>query len=561
MRKFLFIAIILPVLLGFISIPLLIPVAKSIRSQQHLNNALQYKGEKDHKGAFFKIVSAMNLAPEDPEVRKRLGPYGAAVNDPNTLKWWTAAAEDGLLELNSLIEMVEYGIGSGQEDQVQRFLFELSRDHPDNERVQALQVRFFRNKQRDTSALARNLVNVGNLDPAVLSSYVEGTFYASEVTAEEREAVIETLREAAGSETDVGIFSLRTLLRMWEFLKPSDKAILEQKLRLNPQATIVDQLFLLSLRKAEGADPLLILEEARSVYRKFREEAEEAEEAEESVSPTLTMVEWLNRENYPDAVLEYVPDAGAIEDSDLFFARQIGFIKSGDPEGARDSTLKDNPLTPSKNFVLRAFSQVAMDEQDNARSNLAMAIETVNMDEIQWLERVFIQAGDYRLVLDLYEYLEQQLANPLVIRLRLLPYYYQLGREDELRQIVRDIPLDTLSRSLPDQLSVLYFINLYRTDLPAARRQAEGLVSEYPHLFEPRIFLGFSYAVSGNPRLAMATIEGWENFDLRGNRSYAIMMAYILANNQQLDTARELISDIPVSSLMDLERALLRSLI
>jgi len=563
MRKFLLIAIVLPILLGFVSIPLVMPIAKSIRSQQHLRNAIQLSEQGMHREALTRILAARNLAPENPEVLKRVGPYAAAVRDPGTLKWWTEAANMDVLDLDGILDMIDYGLSINQADQVQSYLYEVYREHPDDLRVQSLQIRLLRSQQRnqETFAIARDLVQEGKLNREILSSYVQGLLSVEEVPEQERMQVLATLRNSAEKEGDIGIFSLRAMLRLWDQLESVDKEILEQKLDLHPQATLVDLLSLLSLKKADGSNSILILEEAKADFRKFQKEVTLEIDKETRARYTFTFMEWLNREGYSETVLEYLPDAGQVEDSRTFFARQVALIQTGRAMEARASTFKDNPLSPSRNLVLRALALLALGERDNARQSLSQAVGSVQIEEVGSMEDLLLQMRDYTLIVQLLEDQESRIGNSLYIRLKLISYYYYLGQEDKLQQVVQSLPLARLSPSIIDQINILYFTCLYKNDLPGVRRLAEDLASRYSSLFETRLFLGFCYAQSGDPKTALELIRGWENYHPGPNRNFAFMLAYILSSNGRYNEAGALIEGIPVRTLLDRERALLSSLV
>lgn len=563
MRKFLFITIVLPILLGLVSIPLTLPVAKSIRAKQHYSKAIEFKEQENHKAAFQRILSAYNLTPQNPDVLRRLGAYGAAVNDPESLRLWFLAENAGLLDLESTIEMVEYGISSNQLDEIQPYLHQIAKEHPDDARIKSLQLRFLRLKQRnqEASELAQNLAQRGFMNQEVISTYAEHTLSSTDISEQDRLKFIQALRNAAASADEVGVFSLRTLMDLWELLEPDDKALLQLQLRKSEQSTLQDHLRLLALQRSDGMAESVLFEEVRSVYSQYTQKQAEEEGGDDGSRSLVSLVGWLSDQQLPELILQYVPSAEAIEDPDIFFSRQLALIQTDGAAEARDSTFKENPLSPTRNLVLRAIAHLALEEPESAQSNLALSVETVQLEEILWLERILLQFGQLDLAISMYETFEMQLVNPMFVRLRLIPYYYRLKREVDLRRVVADISLEAMSHSLVDQISTLYFTNLYRTNLSGTRRQAESLITEYPNLFEPRLFLGFAYALSGQPQMALEVIKGWENSNFRSDRTFTIMIGYILANNQRVEEARELLSGINPETLLDQEKVILRGLI
>ena len=561
MKKVILIGLVFCILLGLVSIPLLYPVAKVVRSQQHLANALEANEAGDARRAHFKILSAYNLVKDDPAINALMGPYAAAVYDPNALKWWTAAAEEGLLDLEGLIEMVRYGLRTNQGDVVRPYLFQLNREHPDNPQMQALQVQFLQRERRlgETRALATELVGQGNLDLAVYSSYLESTFGQEDVAEADQKAALASLRETARQEGEIGIFSLRALLQLWDRLDDKEKELVERQLGTHGSARLEDQLRLLSLQRGDGADKETILEAAGVAYDAFK--ADDATRAPGSPAALSVLVNWLNREGYPETALRYLPEASKIKDPDLFFMRQAALIASGDPAAARDATYVENPLSPARNLITRAFAQAALGQPEKVRPNLELAADQVRIFEVQWLEQILLNAGAPDLVIRMYENVERQFNRPVSAQVRLLQYYYALQRELDVRRVVRDISLEQLSGLLSDQLTALYFLVLYHEDFPQVRRMAESLFARYPTLIEPRLYLAFCYALSGNPGAAPAFLGDYEGFNLQQNRSFAIMLAHIHLRTGEIEKARALVEAIPRESLLDQERVLLSGLL
>jgi hypothetical protein len=559
MKKVILVALVFMTLLGLVSIPLLYPLAKIVRSQQHFANALAFHEAGEHKMAFFKLLSARNLTPDKPEILALLGPYGAAVNDHNALRMWTEAADAGLLDKESRLEMVEYGLRTGRPDDVRRTLFQLAREDPDNARVQALQLRFLRWDRQDEASrsLAQDLIRQGNRELDIFSIYLQSTFGDLQVPETERAEALSLLREVSGADSDVGIYSLRFLLRLWGQLEDADKGELEARLQAHPQAALGDRLALLSLKRRDGAPEADILVDARVVYGQFRD----AETPEDGLAPLTVLVEWLNREGFHETVLEFLPDPEAITDPAAYFTRQIALIATGQAARARDLTFKENPLSLAQNLVCRALAQMSLGEPDKASLSLSQAVESVQFQETVWLEQVLRRSGEVDLIIGMYESLEKRLSNPLPAQLRLLPYYYGLRREHDIMRVVDSVDLDRLSGSLAEQFAILYFLNLYRGDRVELRRHLERLVSIYPDLIEPRVFLAFCYSLTGQGELARPLIEGWDAFQMEQNRSFAIMLATIFISGGDPAQARELIGPIPPDTLLHQERVLLSSLI
>ena len=557
MKKFILIVLVFGPLLGLVSLPILYPIAKQVRSQQHLKAAMIAKATGDDREALQKILSAYNLVKDNRRINAKLGPYAAAVYNPNALDWWTQAADDGELDSASLIEMIQYGFRINQADRVRPYLFELSQAFPGDQQVRALQLQFYQRERRpeETRVLAETLLEEGSSDVGVLASYLQATLAQPDLTPEERDLALAKLAEMSTAGGDLGIFSLRTLLRVWSLLSVEEKQRVGRELEQHPDCSLSDRLSLLSLQRADGAGDEAVLERARVAYASVSREEEIR--PDRSTPLVAIFADWLNREGWSGVALEYLPAPKDIEDPRVFMVRQIALISSGDPAAARDASFIDNPLSPAFNFVLRAMALASLGEEEKVVPNLRLAVDNVRPNELGWLENVLRSTGQLDLITQMYENLSRSLANPVGVQLRLLAYYQALGRELEVQRVVQEIDLEQLGGLLTNQISALYNLLLYRYDFTDMRRHVEGLVTQFPELIEARVYLAFAYARSGQGGAAVELIEGWERFNLQQNRNLAVMLAVIYASAGQSDRAADLLANVDRSSLLDIERNLL----
>lgn len=391
------------VLLFFVSIPILLPVAKMVRSQQHLGNALEAKEAGDDRMALFKLQSAANLAPENPEILTRLGPYAAAVYSPYTLDYWTDAADRNLLELEDIVEMIEYGLRVGEGDRVRPYLFHVARANPDDPRVKALQVHFLRRDRRtdESRALAEELVRGGNLQMDVVSAYVQSTFAGQEADEAAQAEALATLRELAETGDERSLYALRVLLQLWDRLEANDKTYLASK--VEDKGELPDRLNLLSRQKADGAESAAILAAGEAAYAAAMAATQEAAGTASAPGLERMFTLWLSREGYHATVLTYLPEAADIRDPDIYFFRQLALIETGEATEARDLSFKENPLSPTRNLVIRALAHSALGQTEKVLPNLELAAENVHPREVAWLERVLLQLRATDLVIGMYE--------------------------------------------------------------------------------------------------------------------------------------------------------------
>ena len=564
MKKKILLTLAILIVLGLASIPLLYPLAKVVRSQQHLRSALELKAAGEDRTAYFKIQSAYNLAPENEEILSLIGPYAAAVRHPNTLDWWLQAAEQDLLEHEELITMVEYGFTSGDREAVRPYLFRLFQQFPEDARIQSLQLRFLREARQDLQAflLARTMIEAGNRDESVLATYIRGAFTLGRLTTADREQAFETLREMAGEEGPPGLFAIRTLFQFWNSLEVSEKDQLEERLLEHPEHTFADRLVLLSLHKnAEQAPKGTILAKAETLFAEFSPPSPNDDDPVSPAERLTRFTAWLNQEGYPEAARRYLEDPLTDENADLFHNRQVALIALGQADRAYSLSLEQNPLSPARNLVIRAMAQERMGQRDNLGQTLALAAESVEGDEIGWLEQVLRGSGQFDLVIRMFETLEETMPNPLPAQLRLLPYYYATGREAAIGRLLREIDPAALEDSPTQRTSLLYFQLLFQRDNAEIRRTLERLVLEMPVMLDFRVLLAFSYALGGNASAAAALVAELGQMDASQERILSIMLAYIDLANNEPDKARERIASIERQSLLPQERVLLSRII
>jgi hypothetical protein len=565
MKKKLIIAFLVLIVLGLASIPALYPLAKMIRAQQHLSSAIALKAEGEDRTAHFKIQSAYNLAPENEEILALVGAYAADVFHPNTLQWWSQAAERGLLERDQMIEMVRFGLDIGRHEAVQPYLYRLSRSHPEDSEVRALQLRLLQIGRRDLDAynLAGDLVREGIREQEVVSAYVQGAFTVPQVSESEREEALAVLQELAGGRDAVSLFAIRILLQFWNELEARERETVARQLEAHPDSEFPDHLNLLSRQRetSEAIDEERLRQEAIALYQRFSAEPvpDDPGDDEAGGMPALvTFCAWLNQTGFHQTALDYLDHPLTRENAELYHLRQTALIATGKAEEAYNDSLEQNPLTPARNLILRAMAQARLQETEGIRQSLNLAAESVETDEIVWMENILRSAGELELLIRMFEQMESSLPNPLPAQVRLLPYYYAAGQQDAVSRLVREVNPDQLSNTPRDQIPFLYFRILFGQDPDRTRASVEQLVNEMPVLVDFRVLLAFAYAVSGNaPAAATILDESVPRRPNSGQRMLNIMMAFVHIANDDLEAAREVTHDLDLDSLLPQEKALL----
>lgn len=565
MKKIVLISLLALLVIGLLSIPVLMPLAKEVRSRQHLSSAIELKASGDDLQAFFKIQSALHLSPDSEELLALIGPYAAAVSHPEAIRWWNRAARRDLLSDEELVDLVEYGLEVNRWELVQPHLKALLRKHPEDLDIQLLQLRTLRKSGRiqESFKLAEGLVGKGHNGMDVVSAYIQGAFELPELWEPNKPDVLEFLLGASARDDLVGIEAIRVLLQFWAELSPENRQMLEKRLLGHDLAILEDHLILYSIQLAAGADRGAVLESAEKAFVAFTKGLDTAtgEGIPGNEEMLASFTDWLIGEEYADAALSYLDTPLVDGNAELFHARQLALVSAGRARDAYNYSLGRNPLSPSRNLLLRAMAQARMGEMKNIDETLALAAEAVNLEEIGWVESVLRGTLELDLLIRMFEKVERTHPKPLPAHIKLLPYYYASGREDQISRILREVDWEKLLKSYVEAVPFLYFDVLLRDDLPRIREIVEHLASERPDVLDFHILLGFVYTLSGDATLGGELVEEAGVSNPVDQRLLQIMLACIHAANGKESLARELIKGIDRRTLLPQERALLSEIL
>lgn len=556
MKRFVLVALAVLALVAVLS-PFGYYYLKSLRSGQHLQEAIALKGEGQDAEALSLLQSAYNLDPDDPEILVLLGPYGADVEHPKSLDWWMEAADSGLLEGDELLEMVEYGNQMGRGEAVYPYVHHLLSNDPDNLRAKVQKLLYLQRSRQDfeTFALARELIRAGSWDPVVVSAYTFLAFNLPHATRDDREEALRMLVRHSEDPGELGILCLRSLLDFWGQLDAADRERVTERLERHPQTRFSDGLKLLSRQRQGGLEKEAVLERARERFAKEQAQAEDGGPA-----ALQELVVWLNQEGFSEEALDLLEAAPTDTDATLFMARQVALIKTGRSEEAFQENLLENPLPEGRKLVLRAMALDRMGEAERVEETLQLAIQVYDPEEVTFLETVLRQAGRRDLLVRMFEGLESTIGNPLPARLKLMEYYYQAGDESGLSRIVRLVSPRELQGFPVQQISLLYFRLLFQVETGQALQRAEARVAEYPNIVDFRVLLAFAYAFTGDPSAARGMLENIDETLLSDQIHLRICAAYAHFVAGNAARAREHLEGIDPDILLRQEQILFRAI-
>ena len=564
MRRPLVIALTLGVLSCGASIPLWIPLAKDYRAEQHLAAAREAVAAERWATALFRLQAALNLRPEDAAILAELGPTAAKMDHPETLRYFQVAAERGLLGTDGLVEMVGYGLQSGQAGAMRRWIYALQQTAAEDPRVQALEAQILQMDGRRSEALelADRLLDDPTVRDDVVPVFVRELLGGRPLKAYHQarmKAALLTMAQEAEQKT--ARYASRVLYEFWGLLEAPEKE--QAAAATQAMGELPDQLNLLTRQRQDGAEATDILARGKAAYAAALGAQEADPDGWTGPDARQTMVIWLNRENFHATIFEYLPDALEVQDPAEFFVRQLALIRTGRAASARALCFKRNPLSAARNLVTIALTYQEEGRMDRVRPNLQKAIEQVTPADLDWLEQVLLAADAPDLAIQLFERAQDWTDDPLKMQMRLFGYYSAFQKEREIQRLLPALPLDRLQADSPLAIQALYYSVIYLPDRGRSRRHLEEWVNASPGMLEPRVLLAFSYALMGRQADAAGLVSGWQKPGRPQSRSFAIMLAFIESRSGNLDTARGILAaaGIERDSLFEMERVILNSVI
>jgi len=532
--------------------PLGLSFAKVIRSRQHMEAAIQAKKADNDETAHYKIQSAYNLNPNYGPILEKVGPYAADVGHPKALDWWILAATRGLFDLKETIEMIEFGIRTGQLRKIRPFLDRYQALYPDSDQIKQLRLQVLLRERRDIEAyeLSRELINRGNENLTVIAAYMNLAFSLTQLSPDEKKEALENLIRFSKRPDQLGLQACRTLFPHWNELDEKEKSELELRVRNHENATYDDLISLYTLKLRSKVPQAPLLESILTEYEEW-----ESEENSE------TLARWLTFAGFYKAALNFLEKREPESNASLFFSRQLAWIGSGEPEKAYEATSQANPLTPVQNFVIRAKALIRQGRMDEAEETLAQSLEVVEADQMEWLENYLLELGFRNLAIKLHEKFLHESPNPTHARLKLIDYYYDAGNEIKLTRLLKEISLDDLNSFPREKIDYLYFSLLFHQNMDSIRSHIENLASQFPNIADFRILLAFSYAVSGNIDAGMRILDTMGNYEITNRPRLQIMAAILYGEKGNLDKGRQMLQNMGTGGLLKREKVLLGKLL
>jgi len=546
--------------------PLAIRFAKNVRAEQHLQSAQDAYEAAEYDEAFRKLQSAGNLAPDNLEVERLLGPFANKINHRRALDWWLEAASEGLLDPDSVKDMIAHAHETGQFEAAGPFLEKALEDFPKDEELRTQQLAYLQYQRKDLEAfhLARSLLQEGILNPVVRSYYLFLSFTLPQISKEYESESIRFLKEFARDDNPDGLTALRILLDTWPRLDQASRDFVSSRLANHPNADLLDHLHILARKAQRTLTRQGALEAAFELYANIAQDKEVRivrAGADMDSTAEAVFADWLNQQGFHEACVQFVQDLDPELNQSLSFARIMALIKLGKVDQASQFILSTETLTLLQKLYLRVLSLERQGKQKEREGLLELMVSVVDSSEVDWLEPILLLRERNDLVIEMYQRLEQTLQDPFPAQMKLLQHYYRQGKGSALTHLTKKLDPANLDR-LPVQKSLLLYLQLItKQDVEKTRREMEKLVAAFPGIIDYRILLALAYAVSGETEEAGKLLNSFATGLIPDRRNLLVGAAYVHQQNNSLTRARDIFARIDPEQLMPLERALLRQLL
>jgi len=332
-----------------------------------------------------------------------------------------------------------------------------------------------------------------------------------------------------------------------ESLSAADRQLVLKRLRRHPKADWPHEVLTWVLQLKN------LPEDARRAYL---EDKLEAMGPKDNQLPLIAR--WLNALGYADLTLQWLPEATARKDSNLFLLRLDALAKQRryrELGAALDR--RDIPLSETQRAFYRArLANHLKDPQTELLWSQMLSAARQNPATQYLLAQQLEAIGQPDLALTVYRMMAKRPETARYGFYRILRYY-QLRRSTNgmrrtLEQMANAFPED------PDLLQQsLYARLLMGFSDEQTLRDSEELVRRYPERMAYRVTLALAYLRAGRPRDAMQTIVNKSvNFDLLQPGWQAVYVAILKSNN--LDKkSQNLLNKIKLQQLLPEENELL----
>ncbi|WP_309400617.1 hypothetical protein [Cerasicoccus maritimus] len=527
--------------------PALFQFAKQWRAKTLRAEASSLVEREQINLAYEKARSAALLEPNKQEGLEQTLDLADQLHHPHTIWWAEKLAQSKGYDSESLASIVSHSIDYGQLGLGSKYLSMMRTRYPESQTSADMELELLMRQDRREDAISMSLkmLERDSESPLAHRIFVEHGIYARD--SDLHAVAISILQQQIQQTNTVGLELARLAMRLPPAIRkdlPYDTLQLRDIIMQNPEASQEDRVAATGLAAFMGA--------------LTQKEAFEAIVAEYEDEDMPTILETLSRYDIYYGRDKLISEEQVFIDSNyaLAYLEWLVLSENADLDKAAELLSREQEGALPINSIKRRFWQalIAHERNDDKEFSvrLLQALDNSTASDWDYMHYLLVKHTEPKHQHAFYRELFGRPESPLLAAERYLILTYQLGLEEEMQILLRQINLERFN-ARPEALNFLLYLNaLHNRDLNATRERLEKLIGQYPKNVSLYRTLAFVYAKSNEQAIAQAINAELplptENYDARQK----LMHVYITRDSSKLPNP----DDLPLK----LERALLYKL-
>lgn len=524
--------------IGFLLREPLKEAVQEFRSERLAEQAREAFAEENWEAAARQGRAAYYLDRDDKSIQLLVARALLQQRSETAVDWWKLVVEEPDLPVEELRTLTEALLARGDTEDGLLFLARLVELDADNPETQRLWLRALREQRRyrNYATLTQDLVDRGSEDWRI-----HRDFLRLRGGNENKELVIDHLQELMEEEEALALRAARELVVLGD-ASPEVRKKAAAYLAENAEDRL-DRLY---------ADSLAIRLEEKpfsAVESLFREVAEQPEDGELSL-----LLDWAQWMAIPERFFEEVHwesyrTNGGSATAYLGTLAELGQFRKilEVAESAGEVARTERPAL----LYFRSIALLETGQEDRAQETLQLAVDTVDPNEAQVLERLLIRGGYWGLLTDLYDqFLKNNPDSPSLLFKNLTADYYT-GKQERLRDLLQRFQEAEEDPMLEQQTLELYLSLLLEGPDSRTHQKLEELMAAYPQVYDVRLVVGLSWLLQNRAAVGVELVEGIPAMDTAAPRHLRVA-AILLGGDRE-----ELLAPGEWGQLLDRERFLI----
>ncbi|WP_309381077.1 hypothetical protein [Cerasicoccus frondis] len=533
--------------LGLLTSPLLFQQVKLWRAATLKEEAQSLRDREQLRLAYEKSRSASLLEPDSQETLEQTLDLADKLRHPNTTWWAEKVAKSKDYDPDSLAQVVEHSINFGQLGLGAKYLSIMRTRYPASLTSADMELELLLRQDKYEDAMSKSIKMVEGDSRSALAHRVYVEYGIGAQNEKLKNSAISTLKSELEQSDAVGLELAKLTLSLPRSARkdlPFTTLQLREIIIMHPEATKEDRIAANGLSAFIGDLP--------------QKEAFEAIIAEYGPKEIPDALEVLSRYD-----IYYGRDQLITEDQvylngtyALAYLEWLILSENANLDKAEKMLDFDKERPLPINSAMRRFWQamIAHERHDDKEFSvrLLQSLENSNANDWDYIHYLLVKHTEPRHQHAFYRELFGRPESPILAAERYLILTYQLGLENELGILLRQIQPERFSKR-PELLNfTIYLQAINDKDLAYCRTRLERLIGEYPKNVTAYRTLAYVYAKCNEKEIAKSINAELPPPSDSLNPQQKLMYAYITGDTTFLPSE----SELPLKTERDLRNAL-----